>query len=57
MRYMKLLLQNLDEASSRLGLPSMEGRASDIPTPRQAVPGRVVDEPFTRTDHKENTND
>jgi hypothetical protein len=35
----------------------MAVKASDIPTPRQAVPGRVVDEPFTRTDHKENTND
>lgn len=57
MRYMRLLLLNSEEQSNILRPLSTEGRASDIPTPRQAVPGRVVEEPFTCTDHKENTDD
>ena len=55
--YMRLRSLNLAERYSIPSLRSMQGKASTIHTPRQAVPGRVVEEQFTRTEHKENTND
>jgi hypothetical protein len=56
-QYMKLLLANLDEASSILKLHSMEAKVLDMLARAHPVQGQGEAEPSTRTDHKENTND
>lgn len=55
--YMRLRSLNLGERYNTPKRHSTQGKASTIPTPRQAVPGQAVAEQFTRTEHKENTND
>ena len=54
---MKPQLLNSVELYNILNPPSMGAKVSDTPAPAHPVPGQGVAGQFTRTDHKENTND
>jgi len=56
-QFMRRLYPNSAELSNTLNPPSMGAKVSDIPTPVHPVPGQGEAGQFTRTEHKESTND